>query len=100
MPREHLLAREISERPLVELRVRREGEDQLVDAYFADARGDRLHLCFIGVSELRISRLQLGVSGYRLLDLRGLGKRDRTVQLAPPKGRGAALFARVVMAVD
>jgi len=100
MPREHRLASEIANRPLEELRVRREGEDQLVDAYFADARGDRLHLCFIGVTELRVSRLELGVGGYRLLDVRELGKPERAVQLAPPKGRGAALFARVVMAVD
>jgi hypothetical protein len=100
MAREHLLAPEIANRQLEELRIRREGDDPVVDAYFADPRGDRLHLCFIGVTELRVSRIKLGASGYQLLDLRELERRDRTVQLVPPKSGGIAFFARLVMAVD
>ena len=62
MAHDHPLLSDARAQRLLEVRLRSIGPDFVVDAYFERA-GERTHLVFIGVSELRISRFEPGMIG-------------------------------------
>jgi len=100
MPHDHPMLPNAKLLRLAELRLSREGDDVMVDAYFQGPGHELTHLAFVGVKDLRVAKYQPEARGYQLLDVRDLGKRGRAVRLVPPKGKGVALEARVVMSVD
>ena len=89
------LVPELPRLQLSEVRVSSLEGELAVDAYFADGRGDRTHVLFLGVDKLKLDRFVPAALGYKLQ----LAP-SRKVKLVPPRGRGISLLARAAMVVD